>query len=208
VTSYPIRRRASWSGVLMAAVAALVLLASPASAHGDEGTMEVVTAEEAGPLEIRAEVGVLYANDDDLATEADVTVTATGPGGETVGPEPVELDHDAVYAATLTVPSAGTWTLAFTSENPAATVETTVDVTGESTTTGAPTTSAPPTTELSPATTAPSTASTDASVTDDTADEDEDSSALPIVIGLLVVLAIAGAAIVAIRNRRTPEETA
>jgi hypothetical protein len=107
----------------------------PAFAHGDEGTMEVLVAEARSPSEIYVEVGVVYANDDDLATEAAVTVTATGPEGQTVGPFDIPVLEDARYATTVTVPGVGTWTLAVASTGPTAAASATVEVTAESATT-------------------------------------------------------------------------
>jgi hypothetical protein len=203
--------------LLLTAVLALgitVVGASAASAHGEEGVMEVLTAEVAAPMEVSVEVGVLYANDDDLAEEATVTVVATGADGTSVGPVDVPRREDAVYATTFAVPTAGSWSLAFTSTGPTATATAEVEVTEDVTTTAAPTTD-------SPSTAAPTTEPTD-SATSDTAgsdgdgeqaaagEDDEESNVLPLVIVALVVLAVGTALVLFARSRgaRSPEDIA
>jgi hypothetical protein len=183
-------------------LAALGLTAGPAAAHGDEGTMEVVTAEPGAPLTVTVEVGLLYANDDDLATEATVAVILTGPDGTTIGPVDVPLDRDAIYATAIEVPGPGTWTLAFTAENPAATATATVEVTeAPSTTEAPPTTGAPPTTETTSTDPTTSAAPPTTGEGADADSDDDSSSALPLLLGAAAVVIVGGGLLLFLRAR-------
>lgn len=205
--------RSVWMPVLLmlSAVLGLTALATPVGAHGDEGTMEVIKTDVVSPTEIEVEVGVVYANDDDLATEANIMVTATGPSGEVVGPINLPVIEDARYGTTITVPGPGAWTLAFTSENPVASTAAAVEVTPE----GPPDTTTP--TSDAPATSDPEVsvdvttletseppASVAASATDTEDSNGDDGDGGSIIGYVVVVLAIAGVttAVVVIRSRR------
>lgn len=191
------------AGVLVGAGA--LAPAGAARAHGDEGELTVITAEQAGPLEVRVEVGLLYANDQDLVTDATVTVSATGPDGATVAPTPLENEEGAKYGGTLAVPAPGSWTLSFASEEPTAEATTTVEVVAE-----APTTAPESTTSSEPATTTTeATETTETTTTTTSPPDSEDESggsnpALPVVVAVVVV-SVAGALIWRAR-RGAPED--
>lgn len=124
---------------------------APASAHGDEGTMTVLVAEQRGANRIRLEVVLVYANDDDLAVDAAVTATLAGPGGATVRPVPLLNGGptSARYVADVDLPIAGIWEVTITAEAPSATATTTVEVReAPAPTTTAPTTTAPTATSV------------------------------------------------------------
>lgn len=120
--------------VAFAAVSALVLvllfqLARPAEGHGAEGTMSVLSATAAGGT-VALEVGVLYANDQEPAEEAEVTATLTGPGGTTIGPVALTqaAEGSGRYTASVPVPSSGSWTVTFAATEPAAAATAIVEV--------------------------------------------------------------------------------
>lgn len=187
--------------VAIAALAALVLstiamavtvAAGAAPAHSDEGTMTITKAEATGPTAIRIEVGLVYANDDDLATGATVEARLTGPAGATVGPVPLSrLDEDSsVYGADVTVPQPGAWQVAVTSTEPAASASAEVEVQGATTTTAAQTTTtaAAPTTE--PGTSVPAT--TTAAAGGDGDGDDDGGSKTGLIAALVAVGVVLG----------------
>jgi hypothetical protein len=174
--------------------------ATVAFAHGDEGVMEVISAEAPSPSEVAVEVGVVYANDDDLAEEATVTVVATGPDGSSVGPVDVPRREDAVYAATFAVPSPGSWSLEFTSTGPAATATTQVTVPDAPATTSPPTTD-PPTSDASSSEPPETTAASDDEQAAGTTDDEDGTNVLPLVVIALVVLAVGTALVLVARSR-------
>lgn len=108
--------------LLFAAVVAmlgLVVTAAPAGAHGDEGEMTVLAVEPAAePNTVRLEIGLVYANDDELAEEATVTAMLTGPSGESVGPVSLPRITGSRYGAEAAVPVPGSWTVVITSTGP------------------------------------------------------------------------------------------
>lgn len=111
--------------IAAALLTAALLLATPkvASAHDDVGVLDVVTAEVDG-LTVRYDVALIYSGDREPVAGATVTVVAQSAAGVTVGP--VNLESTGVpghYAVTLEYPSAGDWTVRFTSITPRATVE-------------------------------------------------------------------------------------
>src|SRR5690606_29076957 len=87
--------------LLLACLTLVLAPAGPAGARGAEGAMTVIRAEQTGPGRAEVELGLLYANDNEVAEEATVTVTATGPGGEVVGPVPAPRTTGARYLAPL-----------------------------------------------------------------------------------------------------------
>jgi hypothetical protein len=123
--------------VLPVAVAVLVLLARPAAAHGPQGTMTLLRAEQTAPDRAEIEVGLVYANDADVAEDATVAVTLIAPDGRTVGPMPVLHVRGARYLAAVEVPVAGSWSFTVSSMTPVASVTGTVDITPIATTTSA-----------------------------------------------------------------------
>jgi hypothetical protein len=190
--------------LLLLATAGLVLVAATgtASAHGDEGEVELTRFEQTGPATVEVEVGIVYEGDGHLAEDASVTATLSGPDGASVGP--VELawggEGSSLYSAEVSVPTVGDWSVAVTTTDPSGQVDGTLTVVeqADTTTTGAPTTTA-----------APTTSTEDAAVVDDglTTDEDaaDDSGVSPAVIVIaclvLAALVIGGAFLVA-RSRR------
>jgi hypothetical protein len=116
--------------VLALLVVGVVLLVSrPAGAHSDDGRMTVTAAEQVGAQEVRVEVGIVYANDDDPAEEATVTATLTGPNGEQEGPVALARSRGALYEATMPTPVPGTWAVAVSSTGPVANATTSLEVT-------------------------------------------------------------------------------
>jgi hypothetical protein len=187
---------------LVAALTALLLAlsAGPAAAHGDEGQMTVVSATESAPMTISVEVGLVHADDQHLAEEAEVWVNASSADTQL---EPVALtrsgEGSAVYAGQIPVPSAGEWTLSFESTDPVASAQASVtvaDAAPESTTssTAAPTT-APSTTALG---------DTDTEEAAATAEEDEDDglSAVVIALGVVGILVLVAAGVAVAQRRR------
>lgn len=165
-------------------IAIVALGSGPAHAHGPEGEMTVIVAEPAGASEIELEVGILYTNDQELAEEATVTATLTGPDGTVVGPVELPRRSGATYAATVPVPTPGSWAIAVESAAPAASATTVVEVTGQ-----APATSAAPTSSAAPTTTA--TTATASSVAAVPAAQTEPSSGTPwavIAVGVAIVI--------------------
>jgi hypothetical protein len=175
--------------------------AAPAGAHGDEGVMTVIAAEQgASASTVRLEIGLVYANDDDLAEEATVTAMLTGPSGETVGPVTLPRITGARYGADAEVPSPGTWTVVITSTAPEAESE-------------------PQTVEVSTAAPSSSVAATDdgetsnpivpvdsgASAAASDAGEDDGTPWAVIVVVALVAVAVAAGAYLALRRKGAVE---
>jgi hypothetical protein len=166
------------AGIAIAAV-------SPAFAHSDQGTMAAEARPGAQPLTVTARARVVFANDGHPAGEAAVTVTATGPGGAQAGPTTLNRADAGEYEADLALPTAGDWSLQFTSTNPTATGSATATVAA-----AAPPAEAPPTSQVRRAS---------------TSDDDGDSSGLgapAFVIGGAVVVAALVGGLVVVRRRR------
>lgn len=192
------------------AVLAVVLLvgASPAAAHGDEGELTLTKVEQTGPTTVSIEVGIVYEGDGHLAEDATVSATLTGPDGATVGPVDLTRTSDttSLYQATVEVPAPGDWSVSVESAEPAGEVTGSVTVAEQadtSSTTAAPTTTeAPVTSEVAPE---PVTLSEDAA-----ADEDaEDSGLSPaVVVGACLLLAavVIGGAFLVARSRSAKDE--
>jgi len=170
--------------VLLVLSPAALLGAGPAMAHGDDGTLEVLDAvpTPAGD-QVTYTVELTYANDGDPVEGAVVSATVRAPGA---GPqEPIALPSigEGWYAARVTFPGPGRWTVAFAATEPAATVEATYVV---------PATPPPTTTTAAPATTttAPEVGARLA------ADDSDIDDGLP--AALIVGVVLAGAALVAV----------
>lgn len=103
----------------LGALAAGLVMAAPAGAHGGSAVLEVLEAAEVAPGEVGLRVAVTYESDGEVADGAIVEVTATGPSG---GAEPsTRLEREAAgdaYAARLELPEDGVWLLAITSSFP------------------------------------------------------------------------------------------
>lgn len=122
-TSSLARRLATVGALSAFGVAVLAALGAPAGAHGAEGTMGIEVTPGTGLLTARVRVLLEYANDRDVAPGATVVAEARGPGGQTVGPQPLTDQGRGVYEATLTMPVAGTWTVTVRAANPSATAQ-------------------------------------------------------------------------------------
>ena len=66
----------------LAGTVLFAVTAAPASAHGDEGQMTVLSATESEPMTISVEAGLVYAGDEHLAEEAEVWVDASTEGAQ------------------------------------------------------------------------------------------------------------------------------
>jgi hypothetical protein len=195
----PFRCAAAALIVVCAALAALGT--SPAYAHEGEGIFELQAQGPADSLTVRYVVRLTWANDGHPAFDATVTATPIDPGGTPQTPVPMQFEgDDGRYSGTITYPSAGNWTVRFTSVSPASTMEIVEELTDPAAT--ATTT----TSTLSSATTAPV----------DVDDTQPERAAPPPVTddggggvnGLLVAAMLALAAVgvaLALRTRRTRE---
>ena len=111
---------------LATAVAALALLlagATPAGAHEGDAVIELEAAHPAGGS-VHFIVRVTWEDDGHPATDATVTATAVSLAGEQLTPVvlPAE-DDDGRYSGAVEFPSAGMWTVRFTSIDPTGTLE-------------------------------------------------------------------------------------
>jgi hypothetical protein len=167
---------------LLLALLVVPLLAAPASAHGAQGKMTLIRAEQIGPLHAVVEVGLLYANDSEMAEAAVVTASFSGPDGRKVGPVPAPRVAGARYVAEADLPAVGPWAVTVASEEPAASVNGTVEIVER-----APTTTAPPAAVAVP-TTAASATMAPASPQAATSDSGEGS---PVVLVLVVIIVLA-----------------
>lgn len=176
---------------ICAVALATVVASGAAFAHGAEGNMTVISAEPASATEIKIEIGLVYTNDDELATEATVVATLTGPDGTAVGPVDLRLRTGAIYETTVAVPATGTWTVDIESAEPTSSATAVVEVTGQAPATSATSTSLPSTT-LATSVALPASAVESA------------SSSPPWVLIVAAALVILGAgALVSLRARRT-----
>jgi hypothetical protein len=111
---------------LATAVAALALLLAggpPAGAHEGDAVIELEAAHPAGGS-VHFIVRVTWEDDGHPATDATVTATAVSLAGDQLTPValPAE-DDDGRYSGAVEFPSAGTWTVRFTSIDPTGTLE-------------------------------------------------------------------------------------
>lgn len=169
-------------------VAAAIGLAPAALAHGDEGKMTVTVAEQAGPGAIRLEVGILYANDEELAEEATVSATLTGPAGEKVGPVDLPRISGARYGTEVSVPVPGAWAVTVGSTTPTAQGTATVTVAEQAATTTSSTTEAAVPTVADEAPATPS---------------DDGGSGAGVAIAVVAVVVLAAAVGYVLRRRRS-----
>ncbi|MFN7150139.1 MAG: hypothetical protein ACK4V6_11740 [Microthrixaceae bacterium] len=191
--------------ILMLAAAGLVLVATTgaASAHGDEGELELTAFEQTGPTTVEIEVGIVYEGDGHLAEDATVTATLSGPDGATVGP--VELawagENSSLYAATVDVPVVGDWTVAVTSTDPTGAVDgslSIVEQAGATTTEATSTTAAPTTTEDAPE---PVTLDDELAADEDAAVDGGVSPAVIVIACLVLAVLVIGGAFLVARSR-------
>jgi hypothetical protein len=111
-------------------LAVLLSVTATASAHGDEGEVNLTKADQTGPTTVYIQAGVLYKGDGHLAEDAEVSATLSSPSGATVGPTVLTPTNTpgtdssgvtaALYDATFELPSAGDWSITLTSQNPSA----------------------------------------------------------------------------------------
>jgi hypothetical protein len=140
-------RRVRVATVLAAAAMTTLLVIAlpvgPAGAHGANGTLGVEATPGSAPLTARVRALLEYANDREVAPGATVTAEARDPAGRVVGPQPMADQGRGLYETTLTLPAAGTWTIAVAAVDPAAVAQTTITVVEGSAVTTVPTTRAP-----------------------------------------------------------------
>ena len=187
-----IRAARVFAAALVVTLGAAAVAAAPAAAHSDDGEMTVTRADATGDTTVEIEVGIVYTNDDDLATEATVTATATISTGATVGPIDVPNTNDALYAATIELPEAGVWTVSLSATDPTASATAEVDTTAVT-----PTTTAAPTTSMTRGPTTTVSAAKAPSPQAASAPEQDDSSAIPpalIAVIAIIIIAVGGAA--------------
>jgi hypothetical protein len=183
--------------LLLLVAVALVAMAQPASAHGDEGLLEIVseTPDDTGSA-VTYRVSLVYVSDGDPVPGATITAVAVFADQPQ---EPVTLDpagDPGVYEGTVSFPSVGPWTVRFASDDPDARLQTTFRVEAPS----PATTAAPPTSESGPVT---STA-TDPDLVDESGDS-SDGPPVGLVVGLVatgVLVLVAGMVFVVQRRRR------
>lgn len=115
--------------------------ASPAAAHEGEGILTVESQVPAGDLAVGYVVRVTWADDGHPALGSTVTATPIAPDGTPQTPVTLEpADEDGRYAATVTYPTPGDWTVRFTSVTPTGSIEVSEAVRSQTTTTTAPVT--------------------------------------------------------------------
>lgn len=120
-----LRRLLAGTVAALATLALFAVAAPGASAHGDEGDMELTRLEQTGPNRVEVEVGIVYSNDGHLAEGATVTATLTRDDGTAVGPVdlPRRGEGSSLYGASVDLPAPGQWALSVTSTEPDAEVE-------------------------------------------------------------------------------------
>lgn len=114
---------------LVALVVALAvgLAAAPAGAHSETGRLSLDVVDRPGST-LEVQVALSYTDDGHPAEDAEVTASATGPGGETTGPVTLAPVGLGGYRGELTTTGPGTWTVRAESADPAAAAEATVEV--------------------------------------------------------------------------------
>ena len=109
----------------------LVVGADLAGAHDETGgELTVTRLEQSGPGRVSIEVGIVHGADGHIADTASVTVTLSGPAGDTVGPVQLEQvdPNSSLFAAEIEVPGPGSWAVTVDATEPEATLSTEVDV--------------------------------------------------------------------------------
>lgn len=177
----------------LAAALGQLSAAAPAGAHEGGGTLVVEQVHPAG-LSVHYIVMLTWNNDGHPAADATVTATAIGPDGQ--GQTPVTLAPsgagDGRYAGAVEFPSAGEWTVRFTSIEPTGSAEQAQAVVEPTTTTAAT-----PTTGEGGEAGGTTTSQAGAALADDgtgasaAQSDEDDGSGMP-------VLLIVGAAVVAV----------
>ena len=187
----------------MASLAGVIGAPAVAGAHGGEGEMTVIIAEQSGDRQVTLEVGLLYENDDDLAIDATVTVTGTGPEGATLAATPLPLEAEgAKYKAAIDLPVDGAWAFTITSTDPVAAADATVTVAALTSTTPAVPTTAE--TTAAPATTTTTGVPIPETGTDSSDGRGGSSTGILIGVGVAAVALVGGG--LYLRSRKTGTE--
>ena len=178
--------------VIAGVLVALGAVGTPAFAHDDSGNLSLdAVARADGTVEVQ--VALSYTNDGHPADAAEVSATASGPGGATAGPVALTPIGLGGYRGTLSSLDTGAWTVRAESTAPAATAETTVEIAERGT----------------PATPDPDDTTPDGAP-GDTADDgvgsggdgdDGGSGAVPWIVGAVVLVALLGAGAWLLRRR-------
>jgi len=178
-------------------LAGVGLLASPA--HAQEGEA-FITVDQAHPASGSTHYFVSVTDAaGDLVTDTEVTATPISPDGEEGETVTLTGDGSGVFQGSVPMNDPGEWTVRFTSSDPAGTTEATQRVSAAST----PIESVPPDDTGTPEAGTPETGSDDTAAPAVT--EDDDSSALPLVL-LLVGLAAVAVLAVVLYLRSGPED--
>jgi hypothetical protein len=199
------------AGIVATAPALAMALVLGAAPHASAQEVAEVTVEAVHPLgggEFHFIVDV--ASGGAPASDATVTATPTGPGGDTGSAVALDPTGDGVYQGPVSLPEDGTWSVRIDSSGPTGTLDYGYEVRGDTGTpaattppTTAPATTAAPaepatTTTVAPATTT-STSSADVPSTEvdlaSDGDDDGGSSNLPVVllvVAAALVIAVAG----------------
>ena len=103
---------------------------SGASAHGVEGEMTMTKLEQTGPTTVHVEVGIIYDGDKEPAEDAEVEATVTDADGNAVAPVALlRVDNrSSLYAADVQVTGPGTWTIEVTSTEPSGVADALIEV--------------------------------------------------------------------------------
>ena len=198
-------------GVLLVTLALGTFLSLPASAHGGD---PVITVDQVHPGQGSTHYFIRMTwEDGDPITDGSLTATPIAPDGTEGDLVVLESSGDGIYQGAVPMDGPGTWTVRFTTVDPAGSMETTQVVEGPTATTAAPTTTT--TTTAAPETTAPATSEqtvTTQSTADDEAaagdaeSDDDSGSALPLVIGGIVLLAVVAGGAYLLTRRKPPTD--
>lgn len=175
-------------GLTLALGAGLLPGAAPAGAHEGAGTLTVEQVHPAG-LSVHYIVLLTWENDGHPADDATVTATPVGPDGAALTPVTLAPSGagDGRYSGAVEFPSAGSWTVRFTSIDPTGSAERPEQVTEPTAAAGEGGSGTDATTAASE----PGVALADDETGGSAAADDESDSGIP-------VLLIVGAAVVAI----------
>jgi len=188
---------------------AVVVAAPMAAAHGDEGKLEVVSVTPSGTTAVIT-VRLTYGNDAEPVDAATVTVAGDDGAGVRLDPVPMKRTQAAgEYSTEVTFPSAGTWNLRVTSVTPAASLTLTQPITadpGVTASTDEVTTTVAGADSPTPSTDGAGESSGKPLISPNpvAANDDSGSGAVPwILVGVAVIVVVAGAAVLISRRRGT-----
>jgi hypothetical protein len=114
-------------------------------AHGDTGTLELVSTEPIDADSVRYVVELTYESDGDPVPGSEVIVVT-----DNVAPEVMDAEGDGLYSATVDFPSPGDYSVLFTVEEPTAELAVEQVVATTTTTTAAPEASTTTATTVAP----------------------------------------------------------